>query len=44
MGRITSSSKQLAPDPRYGSMLASKFVNLLMWAAFLPAEQQEEAA
>ena len=31
MGRITSSSKQLVPDPRYGSMLASKFVNLLMW-------------
>lgn len=31
MGRITSSSKQLVPDPRYGSKLASKFINLLMW-------------
>ncbi|MDA7978055.1 MAG: 30S ribosomal protein S7 [Pirellulales bacterium] len=31
MGRITSSSKQLAPDPKHGSILASKFVNLLMW-------------
>lgn len=31
MGRITSSSKQLAGDPRYGSKLASKFINLLMW-------------
>ncbi len=31
MGRITSSKKQLAPDPKYGSILASKFVNCLMW-------------
>jgi len=31
MGRITSSRKQLAPDPKYGSLLASKFVNTLMW-------------
>ncbi len=31
MGRITASRKQLAPDPRYGSVLASKFVNYLMW-------------
>jgi small subunit ribosomal protein S7 len=31
MGRITSSEKQLKPDPRYGSVLASKFVNCLMW-------------
>ena len=30
MGRITSSRKQLRPDPRYGSLLASKFVNCLM--------------
>ena len=30
MGRITASRKQLAPDPRYGSMLASKFINYLM--------------
>ncbi|MDY0168974.1 MAG: 30S ribosomal protein S7 [Thermoguttaceae bacterium] len=31
MGRITASKKQLAPDPKYGSVLASKFVNCLMW-------------
>jgi len=31
MGRITASRKQLAPDPRYGSKLASKFINCLMW-------------
>ena len=30
MGRITASRKQLAPDPRYDSMLASKFINCLM--------------
>jgi small subunit ribosomal protein S7 len=30
MGRITSSRKQLKPDPRHDSMLASKFVNCLM--------------
>ena len=30
MGRITASRKQLAPDPRHDSMLASKFVNCLM--------------
>lgn len=31
MGRITSSKKQLKPDPKFGSLLASKFVNCLMW-------------
>jgi small subunit ribosomal protein S7 len=31
MGRITSSRTQLKPDPRYQSILASKFVNCLMW-------------
>ncbi len=31
MGRITASSKQLAPDPRFESVLASKFVNCLMY-------------
>ena len=31
MGRITSSRKQLRPDPRHGSILASKFINCLMW-------------
>ena len=30
MGRFTASRKQLAPDPKYGSLLASKFVNCLM--------------
>ncbi|MFT5524884.1 MAG: small subunit ribosomal protein S7 [Pirellulaceae bacterium] len=31
MGRITASRKQLKPDPRFGSTLASKFINCLMW-------------
>ena len=31
MGRITSSRTQLKPDPRYKSVLVSKFVNSLMW-------------
>ncbi len=31
MGRITSSRTQLKPDPIYSSVLASKFVNCLMW-------------
>ena len=31
MGRITSSRTQLKPDPRYNSILASKFINCLMW-------------
>ena len=31
MGRITASRKTLKPDPRYGSILAGKFVNCLMW-------------
>jgi small subunit ribosomal protein S7 len=30
MGKITSSREQLIPDPRYGSLLASKFINCLM--------------
>ena len=30
MGRFTASKKMLAPDPKYGSILASKFVNCLM--------------
>ena len=30
MGRITSSRTQLKPDPRYNSVLASKFINCLM--------------
>jgi small subunit ribosomal protein S7 len=30
MGRITASRKQLTPDPRFDSALASKFINCLM--------------
>jgi small subunit ribosomal protein S7 len=30
MGRITASRTQLKPDPRYDSVLASKFINCLM--------------
>ena len=31
MGKITASRKMLAPDPRFGSLLAGKFINCLMW-------------
>jgi small subunit ribosomal protein S7 len=31
MGRITASRKQLRGDPRFDSVLASKFINNLMW-------------
>lgn len=31
MGRFTASKKTLSPDPMYGSILASKFTNCLMW-------------
>ena len=31
MGNITASRETLAPDPRYGSLLASKFINCLMY-------------
>lgn len=31
MGRITASRTTLKPDPRYGSILISKFTNCLMW-------------
>jgi small subunit ribosomal protein S7 len=30
MGKITASREQLIPDPQYGSLLASKFINCLM--------------
>ena len=30
MGKITASKKQLKPDPRFNSVLASKFINCLM--------------
>ena len=32
MGRITASRKSLVPDPQHGSILASKFVNCMMWS------------
>jgi small subunit ribosomal protein S7 len=32
MGRITASRETLKPDPRYGSLLASKFINSMMWS------------
>ena len=31
MGRITASRSQLKPDPKYNSILASRFINCLMW-------------
>jgi small subunit ribosomal protein S7 len=31
MGKRTASAATLKPDPRYGSNLASKFINCLMW-------------
>src|SRR5947209_18395212 len=31
MGKRTASAATLKPDPRYGSVLASKFTNCLMW-------------
>ena len=31
MGRITASRTQLRPDPKFDSILASKFINCLMW-------------
>jgi small subunit ribosomal protein S7 len=32
MGKRTASAETLQPDPVYGSKLASKFINCLMWA------------
>jgi small subunit ribosomal protein S7 len=31
MGKITASREQLKGDPRYNSLLASRFINCLMW-------------
>ena len=31
MGKKTASEQTLKPDARYGSLLASKFINCLMW-------------
>lgn len=40
MGRITASRKQLKGDPVYGSLLASKFINCLMWDGKKTAAQK----
>jgi small subunit ribosomal protein S7 len=40
MGRITASRKQLKPDPVHGSLLASKFINCLMWDGKKSTAQQ----
>ena len=40
MGKITASKKQLKPDPVYGSVLASKFINCLMWDGKKTAAQK----
>ncbi len=31
MGKITASRTQLKPDPKFGNLLASKFINCMMW-------------
>src|SRR5215210_6395980 len=31
-GKITASKEKLMPDSRYNSVLASKFINCLMWS------------
>ncbi|MBO7725566.1 MAG: 30S ribosomal protein S7 [Thermoguttaceae bacterium] len=40
MGKITASKKQLKPDPVHGSLLASKFINCLMWDGKKTAAQK----
>jgi small subunit ribosomal protein S7 len=40
MGRITASRKQLKPDPVYGSILAAKFINCLMYSGKKSTAQQ----
>jgi small subunit ribosomal protein S7 len=32
MGRFTASKSTLAPDPKHKSLLASKFINSMMWS------------
>ncbi len=36
----TASAETLKPDPRYGSVLASKFINCLMWQGKKPTAQR----
>jgi len=40
MGRVTASKERLAPDPRYGSVFASKFINSMMWDGKKTAAQK----
>jgi small subunit ribosomal protein S7 len=40
MGRITASRTTLKPDPRYGNILISKFINCLMWDGKKSTAQQ----
>ncbi len=40
MGKITASRTTLTPDPRYNSLLASKFINCMMWQGKKSVAQQ----
>jgi small subunit ribosomal protein S7 len=40
MGRTTASKEKLAPDPKYGSLLVSKFINSMMWNGKKSVSQQ----
>jgi small subunit ribosomal protein S7 len=40
MGKITASSTQLRPDPKYKSILAAKFINCLMYSGKKSTAQQ----
>ena len=40
MGKITASAETLQPDPKFGSLLASKFINNLMWDGKKTAAQR----
>lgn len=40
MGKKTASDKILKPDPRYGSKVASKFINCMMWNGKKTVAQQ----
>ena len=40
MGKRTASAETLKPDPRHNSLLASKFINCLMWQGKKPTAQR----
>jgi len=40
MGKRTASAETLMPDPVYGSKLASKFINCLMWGGKKPTSMR----